>query len=221
MTLSKLTTTEQLKHFLDGTQICAHTVLGGKDERCQWVRKTLIQFRYIALKRADKGIVRGYLMKISGYPRQQLTRLIKQHLKTGKIVRHQQTNRGFYVRYTDADIRLLAGLDKWHQLPSGAVIKKLCERAHERCNESGYERLSGISVSHIYNLRVSEKHQSYRCNFEKTKSKKSTIGARRKPQPNGLPGYFRIDTVHQGDQDKVKGVYHVNMVDEVDEVTQF
>ena len=34
----------------------------------------------------------------------------------------------------------------------------------------------------------------------------------------GKPGYIRIDTVHQGDQDKVKGVYHINAVDEV---TQF
>ncbi|MES9905680.1 MAG: hypothetical protein ABW168_23775 [Sedimenticola sp.] len=31
-------------------------------------------------------------------------------------------------------------------------------------------------------------------------------------------GYIRIDTVHQGDWDGVKGVYHVNAVDEV---TQF
>ena len=31
----------------------------------------------------------------------------------------------------------------------------------------------------------------------------------------GRPGYLRIDTVHQGDQDGVKGVYHINAVDEV------
>ena len=41
---------------------------------------------------------------------------------------------------------------------------------------------------------------------------------RRKPQPNGIPGFIRVDTVHQGDLDKAKGVYHINMVDEV---TQF
>ena len=44
------------------------------------------------------------------------------------------------------------------------------------------------------------------------------IGERRKPIPNGQPGFIRIDTVHQGDQDKKKGVYHINAVDEV---TQF
>ena len=31
----------------------------------------------------------------------------------------------------------------------------------------------------------------------------------------GRPGFIRIDTVHQGDQNGVKGVYHINAVDEV------
>ena len=43
----------------------------------------------------------------------------------------------------------------------------------------------------------------------------SRLGERRQPQPNGLPGYLRVDTVHQGDLDGVKGVYHINAVDEV------
>jgi hypothetical protein len=41
------------------------------------------------------------------------------------------------------------------------------------------------------------------------------IGTRKKPEPNGKPGYIRVDTVHQGDQDGEKGVYHVNLVDEI------
>jgi hypothetical protein len=35
------------------------------------------------------------------------------------------------------------------------------------------------------------------------------------PRPHGQPGYLRVDTVHQGDQDGIKGVYHINAVDEV------
>ena len=45
-----------------------------------------------------------------------------------------------------------------------------------------------------------------------------TIGERRRPQPFGQPGHVRVDTVHQGDLDGVKGLYHLNLVDEV---TQF
>ncbi len=41
------------------------------------------------------------------------------------------------------------------------------------------------------------------------------IGKRGKPNPKGKPGHLRVDTVHQGDLDGVKGVYHINMVDEV------
>ena len=52
----------------------------------------------------------------------------------------------------------------------------------------------------------------------KTQATHRTIGQRRKPQPGGQPGDVRVDTVHQGDQDGAKGVYHVNAVDEV---TQF
>ena len=39
------------------------------------------------------------------------------------------------------------------------------------------------------------------------------IGVRKAAAPQGLPGYIRIDTVHQGDQDGMKGVYHINAVD--------
>jgi hypothetical protein len=42
-----------------------------------------------------------------------------------------------------------------------------------------------------------------------------SIGERRKPDPQGRPGYLRVDTVHQGDRDGEKGVYHINVVDEL------
>lgn len=40
-------------------------------------------------------------------------------------------------------------------------------------------------------------------------------GERRKPDPRNRPGHLRVDTVHQGDLDGVKGLYHINAVDEV------
>ena len=73
-------------------------------------------------------------------------------------------------------------------------------------------------MSHLYNLRKSSSYQKQRRVFTKTQARQVAIGERRKPQPNGQPGYIRIDTVHQGDLDKKKGVYHINAVDEV---TQF
>ena len=218
MKLSNLTTIDQLEQFLDGSQACAYDVQSSKDEQYTWVRKTLVQFRYMALAKREKGVVKQYLTKISGYSKSQLTRLIKQYVQTGQIIRRQQTQRGFPRIYTRIDIVLLAELDQNHETPCGAIIKKLCERIYEQTGESKYERLASISSSHIYNLRRSNTYQQKRRNFTKTQSKKSSIGERRKPKPEGQAGYLRVDTVHQGDQDKKKGVYHVNLVDEV---TQF
>ena len=58
-------------------------------------------------------------------------------------------------------------------------------------------------------------HKKKRSHFTKTQSKPSSIGQRRKPDPKNQPGYLRVDTVHQGGADKKKGVYHVDLVDEV------
>ena len=52
-------------------------------------------------------------------------------------------------------------------------------------------------------------------NYTKTRAEQVAIGERRKPQPEGRSGYLRVDTVQQGDQDGIKGVYHINAVDEV------
>jgi hypothetical protein len=50
---------------------------------------------------------------------------------------------------------------------------------------------------------------------QKTHSVQRPIGVRRAPQPQGLPGYVRVDSVQQGDRDGLKGVYHINAVDTV------
>lgn len=51
--------------------------------------------------------------------------------------------------------------------------------------------------------------------YTKTKAVKRSIGERRKPQPQGKPGYIRVDSVHQGDRNGQKGVYYINSVDKV------
>jgi transposase InsO family protein len=218
MKLEDLTTIDQLEDFLSGTQAVAFSVISDKDACYRWIQGELVKFRYLRLSRQGKGSVIRYLMKISGYSRQQLTRLIAQYRKTGRIRRCQRTVSGFKLKYSEQDIRLLAAMDERHDTPCGPAVKKLCERACGVYGETEYTALASISVSHLYNLRKSIPYTRQRRHFEKTQPKPSKIGERRKPQPNGQPGYIRIDTVHQGDLDKQKGVYHINAVDEV---TQF
>ena len=218
MKLDDLTTIDPLVDFLSGTQAVAFSVISDKDACYRWIQRELAKFRYRTLSRPDKGVVIGYLMKISGYSRQQLTRLIAQYRKTGQLRRRQRTVAGFKRKYSQEDIRLLAAMDERHDTPCGQAVKKLCERACEVFGQSEYSALASVSVSHLYNLRKSIIYSRQRRHFEKTRPKRSSIGERRKPKPNGQPGYIRIDTVHQGDFDKQKGVYHINAVDEV---TQF
>ncbi len=218
MKLEEVTTVDQLTDFLSGTQAVAFLVLGDKDTRYRWLLGELIKFRYQTLSRGDKGVVVRYLMKVSNYSRQQISRLIQQYRKTGTLKRRQRTVAGFAQHYTPGDIRLLAAMDERHDTPCGPAVKKLCERAYEVFGETGYARLAAISVSHLYNLRKSTPYTRLRRHIEKTRPTRSVIGERRKPTPNGQPGYIRVDTVHQGDLDKHKGVYHINAVDEV---TQF
>jgi len=215
-----LKTILELELFLDGSHAIAFIAPSDKESRYKWILSVLNRFNYYGLTKKEKGVVQKYLKKISGYSRQQLTRLITQYREHGEIKRKpHRVTKGFSRIYTPDDVCLLAEMDELHQTPSGATIKKLCERASGLFKEKQYERLAGISVSHLYNLRSSGTYLDERYSYEKTKPRKScNIGVRRKPRPNGKPGYIRIDTVHQGDFDGKKGVYHINAVDEV---TQF
>ena len=218
MNANDLTGIDQVRDFLSGTQRVVFEVAVDKPSRYDWVRRTLVKFNYLSCSKADKGTLMGYLMKVSGYSRAQLKRLIKQYRETGELRARQRTVRGFARRYTQADMRLLAAMDERHNTPNGLTLKKLCERAYEVFGQAEYARLAAISVSHLYNLRQSQTYRRRRHTVDKTRPVVRDIGARRKPQSDGQPGTIRIDTVHQGDLDGGKGVYHINAVDEV---TQF
>jgi len=205
-----------IKSFLVGTSNLELSV--PKEKRYAWIARTLKKTGYCHLSKKEKSIVREYLFKATDYSRAQLTRLIEQYRECHWVGKKGSTRNRFPCRYRQEDIILLASLDEAHQTLSGAATKKLCERAYVVYGDKNYERLSKISIAHLYNLRQGATYQSRRRHFTKTQRSKINIGERRKPQPNGRPGYIRIDTVHQGDQDKLKGVYHVNAVDEV---TQF
>ncbi len=157
-------------------------------------------------------------MKVTAHSLAQTKRLIQQYAKTGEVKVKLARRNGFQNAYTSADIRLLARMDETHGQPSGPTLKTLCERGYQIFAQKEYQQLAAISVSHLYNLRLSKIYQRQRCTLTKTQPATTPIGQRRKPAPNNQPGYIRIDSVHQGDQDKRKGIYHINAVDEV---TQF
>jgi transposase InsO family protein len=205
---------EQIQAFLDGSE---EMQLEGqnREEVYGWVNQTLRQQQYEGLKRSGRGLVRRYLAKMTGLSRAQITRLVTRY-REGEEVKPKPYRRWrFAQRYTREDIELLAEVDEAHEALSGPATRKILQRAHYDFKETRYQRLAELSVAQLYRLRKSRTYRQRRMAYQATRPTKVAIGERRRPQPDGRPGYVRVDTVHQGDREGVKGVYHINAVDEV------
>jgi transposase InsO family protein len=208
----QLHTLADLQAFLDGTVTVDFAVAA--PARYDFIARTVRRFGYARLRRADKGVVLRFLERVSGYSRQQLTRLVKRGAERSPLIKRYRASRTSFARtYTSADVLLLAHTDTLHGTLSGLATKKLMERAYGLFGDARYERLAGVSVGHLYNLRQRTGYQHHRQVWTKTRAVMIPIGERRAPAPNNQPGYLRVDSVHQGDQDGLKGVYHINTVD--------
>lgn len=211
----RLQTLDEVRAFLAGSGPLDFKV-PARDEAYEWIENTLRQLGYKRLGKAEKGLVRDYLIKVSGFSRAQVTRLITQFRKTGHVSdRRGRPANAFRKRYQPVDVALLAEVDVLHGTLSGPATRKLCERAYTVFGDERFERLASISNGHLYNLRHSTDYQRRRRHVDKTRPSPVRIGERRKPFPEGRPGFLRVDSVHQGDLDGIKGLYHINLVDEV------
>jgi len=211
---TEATSLEQIRAFLAGS---GEVRFAGqrRDEVYAWTERTLVQHRYASLGRLEKGLVRKYVACLTGLSRAQVTRLIADYAETGRVRAAPYLRRKFAARYTRADVELLAYVDKGHGNLSGPATKRILEREFGEYGQSVYARLACISVAQIYRFRNSEAYRKKNTTYHPTRPTPIPIGERRKPRPQGRPGFLRIDTVHQGDRDGVKGIYHINAVDEV------
>ncbi|MGA7180902.1 MAG: hypothetical protein WBX11_15140 [Thiobacillaceae bacterium] len=211
---SRLNTIEQIREFLAGTSDVQFSVPHNEATRRRFVETVLRRFRYFGLSKGHRGTLFAYMQRLSGYSRAHLIRLIAQYRQTKSLHPQARSSRtSFTCKYNALDVALLAELDSLHDTLSGPATRVLAQRAYERFGDERYARLAGISVSHLYNLRASEAYQKQRRVWHKTRPSPVAIAVRKAPAPQGLPGYIRIDTVHQGDQDGLKGVYHIDAVD--------
>ncbi|MEK7597824.1 MAG: integrase [Patescibacteria group bacterium] len=214
MTDSRLSNFAQLETFLTGSKEISFESLNSKKEKYNWIREILVRFDFRNLLKKERGVVRKYLKKISGYSDAQLTRLIKRYFK-GKLIWRTYNRNIFPTKYTPKDIALLNLTDNAHSCLNGWSTKKILIREYTEFKKQNYENIKDISIAHIYNLRKTRQYKSHSLTFTKTQPVKRNIGERRKPTPNGVPGFLRVDTVHQGDLNGKKGVYHINSIDEV------
>ena len=212
----RLRTLDEVRAVIDGNQRVDFQI-ADRESAYDFIRRTLVRFHYLGLSKPDRGVIRRYLAKMTGLSRAQLTRLIRQYRDAGRIVdrRGKAPAKPFRRRYTAADIRRLAEVDATLGVMSGPATRAVMRREFERFGDPRFERLARLSNGHLYNLRKSRTYRLKHTTFTKTRPVPIAIGERRKPKPNGQPGFLRVDTVHQGDREGAKGVYHINTVDEV------
>ena len=186
-----------------------------KGETYKWIDKTLGRFKYFRESKKNRGIIKMYIIIMTGLGEGRVDKLIRRKKRKGKVFLMERTQHTFPRKYEIEDIFLLTEVSTATDAPNGNSLKRIFHDSYHLYNDLRFERLKQISVSHIYNLQKSKIYQSGFLNYTKTKPVKSSIGERRKPRPEGKPGFLRVDSVHQGDLDKVKGVYHITLVDEV------
>jgi transposase InsO family protein len=220
MNETQLRTIEQIEQFLLGSAQIEFSTSGDDNERYAHISRVLKRFDYPGRNKRERGVLLRYLQHTSGYSRAQVTRLIAQW-QTNRLApvpltkRYRAPAAPFSRKYTSSDIERLVEMDKANENVCGPAIAHLLQRAYSVYGDDRYERLAKLSVSHLYNLRKSAGYQRLRTSFTKTHPVCNAIGVRKAPRPNGRAGFVRIDTVHQGDHDGIKGVYHITCVDAV------
>lgn len=209
-------TIRQIAGFLKGTESLTIMVGESIEERYQWIESILTQSRYQLEKRGHKSLIRRFLVRCTGYTVSHIDHLISEFKATGRLKRKDRDCETEYTNfYTKADIALLAKVSEAYFHPNGKALKAVLCDMYQIYNDLDFERLSHLSVSRLYDFRKTVTYQNAVLTYTKTKSASVNIGERKKPRSHGQPGYLRVDSVHQGDLDKEKGVYHIHLVDEV------
>ncbi len=211
MNESQLRTIAQLQDFLDATPDVSFTAAAGDGDaqRYEHISRVLRRFDYPQRGRAERGVVLGLSASHQRLAAPQITRLVarwqENRLATVPLSkRYRAPAAPFTRKYTGADIELLVEMDRAHEDVCGPAIVHLLKRAHGVYGDPCYERLAGLSVSHLYKLRKSTGYQARRTSFTKTRPACNPIGVRKAPRPHGRAGWVRIDSVHQGDLDGTK-----------------
>jgi len=186
-----------------------------REEVYGWIERLLCQQEYVRQGRRARGLLRRYIGKMTGLSRAQLTRLVGRYVATGQVGKKATRRHRFPRHYTSADIELLARVDEAHESLSGPATRRILQREFQEYGKAEFQRLAAISNGHLYNLRRNPRYRQQRKSYQKTRPSAVAIGERRRPDPGGRPGYLRVDTVHQGDTENGKGVFHINAVDEV------
>ena len=158
---------DKLKALLASSDVL--TFKGSSQEEIYaWIERTLRSYHYRSRPRADKGVLRRYMLKMTGISPSQLTRLIAQFRRSGHVRVRPYQRHSFPSKYTRDDQLLLAELDSSNERLSGKATVAIFKREYNLFGKSEYQRLSEISVSHLYRLRQGLFYRNHTLTIEKT-----------------------------------------------------
>jgi hypothetical protein len=113
-------TLDEMEEFLEGSRSLGFSVKAGQSYG--FIERVLKAQGYRRLNRRWKGVVRLFLMKVTGHSRAQLTRLVTRWMRTRKVERKPARRPHFTTRYTSAGVALLAAVDAANDDISGPGV---------------------------------------------------------------------------------------------------
>jgi len=155
----------EIKEFLEGSRQVSFEMVG-KRARYAFVQSVLDRHAYERLRRKDRSLVRRYLMKLTRLSRAQMVRLIATWKVHRKLEFKEPARRRFPTRYNKQDVTLLVAVDEAHGTLSGPATRRILRREFQEFGKDPFERLAGISVSHLYNLRKTVHYREKRFPVE-------------------------------------------------------
>ena len=123
-------TLAQMREFLSASSSLSFAG-AGRRQIYALIERVLRTQKYLGLTKKDKGIVRRYLVKISGLSKAQISRLIARWRDCGVIQQRVSRRHRFPTRYRPGDIQLLAKVDGAHEGLSAPAVRRILQREFE------------------------------------------------------------------------------------------
>ena len=103
---SKISSIVEVKKFLQDSEVIEFKKKFRK-EAYEWIEETLKRFDYLNLCKKEKGLIKKYIEKVTGYSRPQVTRQVREYRETGRVrVKEYERNKferksakKFYISY--------------------------------------------------------------------------------------------------------------------------
>ena len=154
MNEAQVRTVEQVRQVLEGTQALEFQRAPDDDEqRYAWIEAVLRRFDYRQLKRGDRGVVLAYVQRLSGYSRAQVTRLVSRWVAGKRLLKqYRAPAQAFALRYTPADVALLAEVDRAMGTLSGPATACVLRRQRDVFGDARFERLAELSVLSLIHI---------------------------------------------------------------------